>query len=209
VLSTFSRPRRSAEPSLLEIGKTILQNSRKGKERERHLFHGIPHLKHADAYEETLSESLTRCYHPWDPMDDEDDPLLEYGADDGALPGLTLEQTIPIRDIVLRWMAPHQYMVWRSLEDYTNILCGLPLEETSVQLRVLEGESCYTLITTLLLHIYEAVLGITQILEAIDALLARSPRKAFHLDKGYLILKQLAWGIDEDFIHISFYTLQS
>ncbi|KIK09070.1 hypothetical protein K443DRAFT_128061 [Laccaria amethystina LaAM-08-1] len=142
-------------------------------------------------------------------MDDEDDPLLEYGADDGALPGLTLEQTIPIRDIVLRWMAPHQYMVWRSLEDYTNILCGLPLEETSVQLRVLEGESCYTLITTLLLHLYEVVLGITQILEAIDTLLARSPRKAFHLDKGYLILKQLAWGIDKNFIHISFYTLQS
>ena len=152
---------------------------------------------------------MTRCHHPWDPMDEEDDPLLEYGADDGKLPGLTLEQTMPIRDIVLRWTALHQFMVWKSLEDYTNILCGLSLEETSVQLRVLEADSYYSLNTTLLLHVYEVDLGISQILEAIDLLLARSPRKAFHLDKGYMILKQLARGIDEDFIHIAFCTLQS
>ena len=100
-------------------------------------------------------------------------------------------------------------MVWGSLEDYTNIFCGLPLEENSMQLRILEGESYYTLVTTILLHAYEVVLGITQILTAIDALLARSVRKTFHLDKGYIILRQLARGVDEDFIQITFCTLQS
>ena len=170
-----SHSRRLTNPPLADIGRTITHHNRKGKDRELHLFHGIPHLKHADAYEETLSESMTRCHHPWDPMDEEDDPLLEYGADDGKLPGLTLEQTMPIRDIVLRWTALHQFMVWKSLEDYTNILCGLPLEETSVQLRVLEAETYYSLNTTLLLHVYEVDLGISQILEAIDLLLARSP----------------------------------
>ena len=203
-----SRSRRSTGVPLTEISKTVIQNNRKGKAREHHLFYDIPHLKHADAYDETLSESLTRCHHPWDPMED-DDPLTEYGAEEGKLPGLTLEQSMPIRDIVLRWIAPHQYLVWTSLEDYTNLFCGLPLEVNSVQLRMLEGESYYALITTILLHAYEVVLGITQILAAIDELLARSPRKAFHLDKGYIILKQLARGIDENFIHISFYTLQS
>ena len=98
---------------------------------------------------------------------------------------------MPIWDIVLRWIAPHQYLVWTSLEDYTDLFCGLPLEVNSVQLRMLEGESYYALITTILLHAYEVVLGITQILAAIDELLARSPQKAFHLDKGYVILKQL------------------
>ena len=41
---------------LTDINKTMVQNSQ-GKEREQHLFHNIPHLKHADAYNETLSES--------------------------------------------------------------------------------------------------------------------------------------------------------
>ena len=164
-----SHSRRLTNPPLADIGRTITHHNRKGKDREQHLFHGIPHLKHAYAYEETLSESMTRCHHPWDPMDEEDDPLLEYGADDGKLPGLTLEQTMPIRDIILRWTAPHQFMVWKSLEDYTNILC--PSEETSVQLRVLEAETYYSLNTTLLLHVYEVDLGISQILEAIDLLL--------------------------------------
>jgi len=96
-------------------------------------------------------------------------------VEEGKLPGLSLEETMPIRDIVLRWITPHQYMVWKSLEDYTHILCGLPLEETSMQLRMLEGDLYYTLNTTILLHVYKVVLGITQILAAIDELLARSP----------------------------------
>jgi len=159
------------DSSLTEIGRTITQNKHKGKDRECHLFYDVPHLKHADVYEETLLESLTRCHHPWDPEED-DDPLTEYGVEEGKLPGLSLEETMPIWDIVLRWIAPHQYMVWKSLEDYTHILCGLPLEETSMQLRMLEGDSYYTLNMMILLHVYEVVLGITQILAAIDELLA-------------------------------------
>ena len=40
-------------------------------------------------------------------------------------------------------------------------------------------------------------------------MLARSLRRSFSIDKGYLILKQLAMGDDADHIQLSFYTLQA
>ena len=56
------------------------------------------------------------CHHPWDP-DNDPDLLMEFGAEDGVLPGLTLSQSMPFRDIVIRWMAQHQNLEWQSLED--------------------------------------------------------------------------------------------
>ena len=86
--------------SVTEVIKGIIAKNKKGKEKEPHLFSHIPHLKSAQAYEETLSESLRCCHHPWDPNSDSD-PLVEFGAEDGALTGLTLSQSMPFRDIVI------------------------------------------------------------------------------------------------------------
>ena len=79
-------------------------------------------MKTAHAYEETLLESLARCHHPWSP-DEDSDPLIGFGVEEGALPGLTLSQTMLFRDIVIRWTEPHQNLDWQSLEDYTHMLC--------------------------------------------------------------------------------------
>ena len=62
----------------VEAVRGIITKSRKGKEKELHLFAHVPHLKTAQAYEETLWESLTRCHHPWNPEEDPD-PLIKLG----------------------------------------------------------------------------------------------------------------------------------
>ena len=198
----------AAKSSVTEVVKGIIAKNKKGKEKEPHLFSHVPHLKSAQAYEETLSESLTRCHHPWDP-DSDSDPLAEFGAEDGALPGLTLSQSMPFRDIVIRWMAQHQNLEWQSLEDYTQMLCAVSLTQEDVELKPNNGSSYYSLRYTFLIHTYEVTLGITQIITTIDRLLARSLRRSFSIDKGYLILKQLAMGDDADHIQLSFYTLQA
>ena len=124
----------AAKSSVTEVVKGIIAKNKKGKEKEPHLFSHVPHLKSAQAYEETLSESLTRCHHPWDP-DSDSDPLAEFGAEDGALPGLTLSQSMPFRDIVIQWMAQHQNLEWQSLEDYTQMLCAVNLTQEDVELK--------------------------------------------------------------------------
>ena len=198
----------TVKSSVTEVVQGVIVKNKKGKEREPHLFSHVPHLKSARAYKETLSESLMRCHHPWDP-DNDPDPLMEFGAEDGVLPGLTLSQSMPFRDIVIRWMAQHQNLEWQSLEDYTQMLCAVNLTQEDVELKPNNGSSYYSLRYTFLIHTYKVALGITQIISTVDQLLACSLCHSFSIDKGFIILKQLAMGDDADHIQVSFYTLQA
>ncbi|EDR09345.1 uncharacterized protein LACBIDRAFT_326067 [Laccaria bicolor S238N-H82] len=137
------------------------------------------------------------------------DPLTGFEVVEGALPGLTKIQTVPFRDLVIRWTEPHQNLVWESLEDYAQMLCTIELAQNDVQLNPLDGSSYYSLRYTFLMHTYEVTLGILQIIQAIDHLMARSHHHSFSIDKGFVILKQLAMGDDDNHIQLSFYTLQT
>ena len=127
----------------VEAVRGIMTKSKKGKERELHLFAHVPHLTTAQAYEEMLSESLTRCHHPWNPEEDLD-PLVGFRAEDGLLPGLSQAQTMPFRDIIIRWTEPHQNLEWQSLEDYTLMLCAINLSQKDVELMPENGKSYFT-----------------------------------------------------------------
>ena len=181
--------------------------SKKGKEKELHLFTHVSHLKTAQAYEETLSESLTRCHHPWNPEEDPD-PLVKFGAEEGLLQGLSQAQTMPFCNIVIRWTEPHQNLDWESLEDHTLMLCAINLVQKDIELMPENRKSYFTLHSRILMHTYEVTLGITQIISMIDTLMARSARRSFSIDKGFLILKQLASADNADHIQLCFYTLQ-
>ncbi|EDQ99366.1 uncharacterized protein LACBIDRAFT_335110 [Laccaria bicolor S238N-H82] len=200
-------PSSISESAPVEAIRGIIDRSRKGKERETHLFAHAPHLKMAPAYEETLTQSIVCCHHTWDPAEDID-PLWEFGAEEGVLQGLTPTQTMPFRDILICWTAPHQNLEWENLEDYTQLLCATTLSRRDIELIPENGKSYYTLHYKILMHTYEVTLGITQIISTIDRLLARSARRSFSIDKGFVILKQLAMGEDADHIQLSFYTLQ-
>ena len=83
------------------------------------------------------------------------------------------------------------------------------LNQNDIELKPDNGRSYYSLWTTFLMHTYEVMLGITQIISTIDQLMAWSSRRSFSIDKGFMILKQLAIGDDADHIQLSFYTLQA
>ncbi|KAJ7812345.1 hypothetical protein B0H13DRAFT_2383291 [Mycena leptocephala] len=69
-----------------------------------------------ELYDEDIGSSLLK-YHPvFDPARD-NDPLFEYGAVDGLLPGKTAEETIVLRDVVMHWELPHINLYWERLED--------------------------------------------------------------------------------------------
>jgi len=92
--SPSQREPRSSAP---ETVQGIIIKSRKGKGKEPHLFSHAPHLKLAHTYEEMLLESITHCHHPWNPNEDRD-PLAEFSAEEGALPGISLSQTMLFQD---------------------------------------------------------------------------------------------------------------
>jgi hypothetical protein len=61
-------------------------------------------------------------YHrQYDPLTDYD-PLLNFGAVDGALPGCTPEVLKLIRDVLIHWESPHLELKWNSLTEAINLL---------------------------------------------------------------------------------------
>ena len=145
----------------VEAVRGIIAKSKKGKEKELHLFTHVPHLKTVQAYKETLLELLTRCHHPWNPEEDLD-PLVGFGAEEGLLPGLNQVQTMPFCDMIIRWMEPHQNLDRQSLEDYTLLLCAIKLSLKDVELMLENGKSCFTLHYRILMHTYKVMLGISK-----------------------------------------------
>ncbi|KAJ7102630.1 hypothetical protein B0H15DRAFT_943534 [Mycena belliarum] len=92
-------------------GESISQALRAGREPSR-IF--ISYGSGIEVYDEGLAESVTR-YHPsYNPLVD-DDPLLEFRATDGMLPGKTAEQTMQLRDVVMRYSLPHRNYYWNPL----------------------------------------------------------------------------------------------
>jgi len=90
-----------------------------------------------------------------------------------------------------------------------QMLCAIDLTQDNVQLNPENGSSYYSLRYMFLIHTYEVTLGISQIISTMDHLMARSPHCTFSIDKGFVILKQLAMGDNADHIQLSFYTLQT
>ena len=91
---------------------------------------------------------------------------------------------------------------------YSNMLCVINLSRSDIELMPENGKSYYTLHYRILMHTYEVTLGITQIISTVDLLLDRSTRHSFSIDRGFVILKQLATGDDVDHMQMCFYTLQ-
>ncbi|KAG6913659.1 hypothetical protein DXG01_005284, partial [Tephrocybe rancida] len=78
------------------------------------MWKNIPHGITVIMFDEPLHASV-ECYHQhYNPQRD-DDPLLQYGAVDSRLPGKSAEETIALRDAVIRWMQPHMDLVWETL----------------------------------------------------------------------------------------------
>ncbi|KAJ7253204.1 hypothetical protein C8J57DRAFT_1077057, partial [Mycena rebaudengoi] len=140
---------------------------------------------------ESLSSSIERFHEQYDPSDDlKDDPLLDYGAVDGILQGVTAESTILLRDIIIRYTAPHRSFLWddlpSSIAEISKIDAGsLP---TNSVCDLGNGERCFCLDLTQLSAMAHTVLAVQQILDALNEFLDRKPSARFVLDPDFRFL---------------------
>ncbi|KAG6905545.1 hypothetical protein DXG01_002080 [Tephrocybe rancida] len=145
--------------------------------------------------DEPLSASVARYHAPFDPLVDYD-PLLAYGAIDGVLPGKTGEESIELRDAIIRWTHPHLGLVWASLPEAIEDMQKHPPLESQLQTHYYnagandeEATLFYTASPQVLHEIGQILLPVTQILETMNRFAKGKKTHAYRLDPGYRNLR--------------------
>ncbi|KAK7440822.1 hypothetical protein VKT23_016900 [Stygiomarasmius scandens] len=144
-------------------------------------------------YQECLSASVSK-YH--EPMDPGKDILIGLGAVDGCMPERTLEETLELREAVLRLFAPNSIGLWNneSLDDFLLAFKGRSItssDEEVIKKYLVNDETKWTVNLDLLRDIAHAALAINQILGALTNFLKRDPERSFVFDPNYMLLRFL------------------
>ncbi|KAJ7236764.1 hypothetical protein C8J57DRAFT_961182, partial [Mycena rebaudengoi] len=144
-----------------------------------------------DLFIESLSSSIERFHEQYDPFDEsKDDPLLDYSAIDGTLQGITAESAILLRDVIIRYTAPHRSFLWDDLPS--SIVEILKIDAESLAINSVRdpsnGERCFCLDLTKLSAMAHTVLAVQQILDVLNEFLSRKPSARFILDPDFQFL---------------------
>ncbi|KAJ7027590.1 hypothetical protein C8F04DRAFT_1266830 [Mycena alexandri] len=132
-----------------------------------HLRIFVSLAKHLDIFDEDLETSLAR-YHPVLDPNQDDDPLLPYGAEDGGMPGKTLEETKLLRDTVTRWTLPHGQWDWSSLDEGVQEFASLRMTFSDINgYHSKSGSTLFSLNHHTLDRIAQLTLVVHQILKAL------------------------------------------
>ncbi|KAG6904867.1 hypothetical protein DXG01_006629, partial [Tephrocybe rancida] len=133
-----------------------------------------------------------RYHHCYDPQRD-DDPLLPYGVVDGKLAGKTAEETILLRDAVIRWMQPHMDLVWETLPLAVAEFKDHQIPRESISEYVCGRVHMYGLEAPDLDEAAHIVLAIEQIFSALAQFVQDNRKAAFRLDPNFHFIQLLAW----------------
>jgi hypothetical protein len=127
------------------------------------IFGGIPTLREVDLRDKALHMAVMRYHRRYNPLTDYN-PLLNFGAVDGVLPGCTLEASMLIRDVLIRWESPHLELEWNSLTEAVTLLTEKQFRPDELHKWMEEGLSYYSLPKNHLLSLTHIVLALHQIL---------------------------------------------
>jgi hypothetical protein len=154
---------------------------------DEHIFVSI--CAGIELFDESIGSSLLK-YHPiYDPFRD-NDPLLDYGSNNGLLPGRTAEETIALQDVVMRWELPHINLYWEKLEEGIAVFSTeKPKYEDLLIYQTPQGGPVYSLGSFLLERFAQIILASKQILDGLNEFLEHSSRKRFELDPGWQLLR--------------------
>jgi hypothetical protein len=140
-------------------------------------------------FQEELAESVMRHCIPYDPLSNsQEDPLLEYGAIGGELPGFDPTASVVLRDALIRYDSPHRNLDFEHLGalveevlSYDAAAAGLvPSADPETQ------KHFYCLNLQMLSRVAHAVVALQQIMDAQAQFLDSSTRTSwFVLDPGY------------------------
>ncbi|KAJ7622401.1 hypothetical protein FB45DRAFT_1032067 [Roridomyces roridus] len=91
---------------------------------------------------EPLAVSVERLHGSYDPADTaQDDPLLIFGAVDGVLPGYAPNQTLLLRDVVIRYGSEQRNFLWDNVSS--AVIAVNQYDASSVSL-ILDGLTAFT-----------------------------------------------------------------
>ncbi|KAF8193233.1 hypothetical protein K438DRAFT_2132943, partial [Mycena galopus ATCC 62051] len=176
-----------------------------GHKREHRIF--ISACADSDIRDEGLSASLQKFHPVYDPLRD-DDPLLSYGAVDGLLPGKTAEETMVLRDIIMRWVQPHINLNWETLEEGIQKFKEEKPSKHSLLVFKHHERITYSIGSFLLERFAHLVLAASQILEGLNEFLGNPPKKCFLLDPEWKFLRTMELDTSRTVILMAFATLQ-
>ncbi|KAF9055439.1 hypothetical protein BDZ89DRAFT_1125192 [Hymenopellis radicata] len=75
--------------------------------------------------DEPLTASVARFHASWNPDQIEEDPLTPFGALHGLLPRRSAEETMWVRELIIRVSYPHTGNFWRNLPEAVEETVGM------------------------------------------------------------------------------------
>ncbi|KAJ7454118.1 hypothetical protein FB451DRAFT_1408461 [Mycena latifolia] len=133
-----------------------------------------------DLFEEPLHSSVERYHELYDPESTlQYDPLVRFGALDGRLPNRSHEESMALRDVLIRYSFPHLELLWETLSD--GIAGLLSLQHPSAFLRSLEREQgqpqLFCVSADILVVFGHVCLAVQQVLDGLAQFLNKSDRQ--------------------------------
>ncbi|KAJ7153267.1 hypothetical protein C8R46DRAFT_1042274 [Mycena filopes] len=148
-------------------------------------------------FKESLPESVERYHNPYDPTSNTDeDPLLYYGAVGGELPGYDSASSLLLREVVMRYQYPHKSFDWSRMSDLIDTVASKDAAEVLVMptANMPAGSRGFALNLADLSHVAQAVVGVQQILSALNAFLLKNPARSFDVDPGFALVYLLEFS---------------
>ncbi|KAJ7175529.1 hypothetical protein C8R46DRAFT_1030575 [Mycena filopes] len=147
-------------------------------------------------FKESLPESVERYHNPYDPASNTDeDPLLCYGAVGGELPGYDSASSLLLREVVMRYQYPHKSFDWARMSDLIDTITSKDGEVLIMPTaNIAAGSRGFALNLADLSHVAQAVVGVQQILSALNAFLSKNPARSFDVDPGFALLYLLEFS---------------
>ncbi|KAJ7239991.1 hypothetical protein B0H12DRAFT_1024988, partial [Mycena haematopus] len=147
-------------------------------------------------------EAVARYHGHYDPSSStEEDPLLEYGALAGEIPGVDPAASLALRDALIRYTKPHRSFDWTNLSELIAEVGLINADKVGL---LVSGDALtqgrfYCLNLGHMARVAHAVVAVQQILGALTVFLNKDPATSFVLDPGYgflLMLERCPSAID-------------
>ncbi|PPQ72970.1 hypothetical protein CVT26_014515 [Gymnopilus dilepis] len=127
------------------------------------------------------------------------DPLFEYGALNGKLPGRSQEETIKVRDILLRWTSMHKETIWDDLPSESESLKNAEIFRSDIiSFHTPDDWPYFSLIPLKLLEVGHLVLTLSQIIKELVEVLYHSDYNAPSVDPGFAVVRTLGMSEQPD-----------
>ncbi|KAJ6455553.1 hypothetical protein DFH09DRAFT_864427, partial [Mycena vulgaris] len=136
------------------------------------------------------------------------DPLLPYGAVDGVLPGKTTEETMMLRDVVMRWSLPHRSWYWNLLQQGVTDSSKIKITYEDLVSYKTAGSVLYSLNAFHLEQLAQLALAVHQILNGLYDFLGKTGSARFPFDPEWKLLRLMEENLSRSAILMAASTMQ-